>query len=80
MKIKSKVVKVFQPIELTIMIESEGDLMELWHRLNPSADGAQKVAMEGGLNVGRVLFGCTDHLWLTLEDIRKDQGVSVCPK
>ena len=40
MKVKVNTKKEFQPIELTITIESEEELCDLWHRLNVSKNVA----------------------------------------
>lgn len=75
MKSTSKVVPqkpVFEPIELTITIESQDELLELYHRINVGAsrfDGIHSVHPKPSS------FSNTEGLWSLLEKhVRKLNG------
>ena len=72
MKIKHKTspIKVFVPVEFTITIESQDELIELWHRFNISPWHIRKQN-----NLARDFNNNTNELWSILDKITNDRNI-----
>lgn len=65
----------FNPIHLTVTIESESELIALWHRLNITWAGVENSSHSPPQAVPK--FGVTTKLWELLDDIARAREVEL---
>lgn len=69
---KTKKLPSFEPIQLTITIESQDELIEFWHRLNIAPDNVKKY------NKRVRSFNSNMHdLWDILDETAKKHNISM---
>lgn len=66
---------IFEPIELTITIESKEELETLWHRFNISKKGVERETDPIG-DVDRIVLVDTYDVFCKLDALLSERGVT----
>lgn len=72
MKIEVKENAVFQPIELKLVIETEEELCDLWHRLNAGSNSVNK----GSSKIKYEANDCNYELWNQIDKFIKKYNLN----
>ena len=67
--------RIFEPVELNILIESKEELLELWCTLGLSVGGINGLIKKEQFSDFRIHDSTTTKLWETLHDIVEERDI-----